>query len=334
MDATAKPTMKDVARLSGFSTASVSYVLNPRSDRSISPATASRILHAAEQLGYVANSAAAALRRGHSNVVLVALDPTFIGEVSERSKQGIRQGLTSRGYASVFHTVDTECELLKVAQAVQPYAVMLFAFISAETRTQLRAAGARHIVGFERKPGETEDSERPWEAAVGRAQVEYLAATGYQNLIYALPTASPRLVVAKNRLHGARNATLDLGLPALSVISLDLDCESIVAALSRMKIQWGKTALCAHDDRLAIAVLGAISDMGRKAPDDIAVIGSDNIAESAFVRPSLSTVAYPETEMATLAPYWLEAAVAGDESRMAEALSRVPAPAVIARQSA
>jgi DNA-binding LacI/PurR family transcriptional regulator len=82
-----RPTSGDVARLSGVSRATVSYVLNKDPRQSISLATRSRVLDAAQQLGYVPSAAATALRRGRSRLVLLALDPLFSGYISDRCRR-------------------------------------------------------------------------------------------------------------------------------------------------------------------------------------------------------------------------------------------------------
>lgn len=308
---TGRPTMNDVARASGVSNATVSYVLNERSGKSIPEPTRSKVLAAAAELGYVRNTAAATLRRGHSNVILLVVDGTYTGEVSARTVANITDGLAGLGCTVLVHTLRETRLLLDAVHAVQPVGVMLLAFIAPDVREEILKAGAQHIGGYEQMPGETEEAARFWEVSIGAAQVRHLADAGHTDIAYVMPDASPRAVVARSRLIGAREEAVRLGLPEPLAVTAPLDRASLVPLLPPLR-ERGITALSAHEDTMAMAILAAMADLGLRAPHDLAVIGADNDAQSALTVPALTSVALPDYDYGPVAARAFAAAFAGE----------------------
>jgi DNA-binding LacI/PurR family transcriptional regulator len=306
-----RPTLSDVARHSGVSTAAVSYVLNNRPDKPISETTRQRVLEAAAQLGYTPNAAAATLRRGHSQIVLVVIDPTYAGDVSARTVEHVTAGIASRGYTVLVHVKISEPQLCDVVAALQPFGVLLLTFTSAATRAQLSALGARHVLGLTHTADDAEPA-RFWELQLGAAQVRHLADLGHKRIAFALPTDdSPRAPVARSRLAGAAAEAHRRGLGQLLATPLALDRAAVAHQLASWREEGGVTAVCAHDDRMGIAVLAATADLDWSVPGDLAVIGADNNPESQLTTPALSTVWIPEAQYGAYAEEWLTAAIEG-----------------------
>jgi DNA-binding LacI/PurR family transcriptional regulator len=296
---TGRPTLNDVALRSGLSNASVSHVLNERSDKPVSDATRERVLKAAAELGYVRNTAAATLRRGHSNLVLLVPDVTFAGEVSARTIEKISAGISGLGYPVLVHTLtpgeDAEERLFDAVREIQPLAVVGLTFLSPDTRARLRKLGARFVTGYDVPPGETEESMRTWETAIGGAQVRHLVERGHRRIAFLMPVASPRLPVARSRLLGVRAACADEGLDEPVVCAVAVDRRAIAGELPGLRSA-GVTAVCAHEDLMGIAVLAAMADLGWAAPHDLAVVGADNSPESVLTSTPLTTVAIPDAD--------------------------------------
>ena len=203
----ARPTLTDVARLSGVSIAAVSYVLNDRPDKAISSATRTRVLAAAAELGYVRNAAAATLARGHNMLAVVVTDATLTGETGARLVSAMTAGVTDLGYSVLTYEQTSEERLCEVVPSVQPFAVLLASFLTETTRDRLTSLGVRHLVGLGAKPDGAEDGDRFWETVIGEGQVRHLAERGHERLSFVLPGASsPRSLTARARLLGAREA--------------------------------------------------------------------------------------------------------------------------------
>jgi DNA-binding LacI/PurR family transcriptional regulator len=321
-----RPTMSDVARRSGVSRAAVSYVLGGRTDKSVSDATRARILAASAELGYVANAAAVSLRRGHSGVVLLVLDSTFTGEVSERTVRRMTEGVRELGYTVLTHILASEEELLDVAVAVQPFSVILLCFVTADTRGRLGELGVEHVVGLPSPMGRPTPADRIAERAIGAAQVAHLAQRGHRRIAYVMPDEkSPRRPVAESRLLGARDECERGSLDPIVVLSCPVDREAVASEVVRVHSE-GVTALCAHNDQMGLAVLAAMTDVNLHSPTDLAVIGADNSPESALANPPMTTVKLSDTMEGTVAARWLSQAIEGDASRSPEPGSAVPPP--------
>lgn len=328
-----RPTIRDVAKRSGVSVATVSYVLNGKASQSISEETKRRVAAAVSELGYVRNPAGTALRRGHSNVVLVVFDPTFVGDVSERWNGAVIGALSDLGYTVVTHTLLQEAEAVKVVGALQPFGVVLFAFVTVRTCEEMRAAGARHVFGLPAVEAEPEAADRPWERAIGRAQVAHLAERGYERVLYAFPEPSSRRVVAEHRLRGVREECQKRGMPQPEVFTLPLDRPQAVAALSALGRMPG-SAICAADDRHGLAVLAAASDLGWRVPANVAVIGAEDTVEGRLAIPALTTVRLADSDDLTGLRAWLKAALDGQRTPLDRAFwENAAAAEVVVRQS-
>ncbi|XVQ11558.1 LacI family DNA-binding transcriptional regulator [Spirillospora sp. CA-255316] len=322
-----------MARLSEVSVATVSYVLNGKESEGVSEATKQRVFAAVSELGYVRNAAGTALRRGHSDVVLVIVDPTFVGDVSERSNGAVISALSDLGHTVVMHTLVREAEAVKVVRSLQPFGVVLLAFVTARTYGELRAVGAGRVVGLPPAEGDPSSADRPWEQAIGRAQLRHLAARGHERVLYAFPERSARLVVAEHRLRGVREECRKLGLPEPEVFTLPLDRSRAVAALSGLDGARG-SAVCAADDRHGLAVLAAAADLGWSVPSDLAVIGAEDTVEGRLAIPALTTVRVAGSEDVKGYRAWLEAELNGEHSRFTDVVWEDAVSAqVIGRQS-
>ncbi|MFC8427980.1 LacI family DNA-binding transcriptional regulator [Streptomyces sp. NPDC057253] len=302
-----------MAKLSGVSVATVSYVLNGKESQTISEETKRRVAAAVAELGYVRNPVGTALRRGHSNVVLLVLDPTFVGDVSERWNGAVVDSLSGLGYTVVTHTLLQEAEAVKVVAALQPVGVALFAFVTARTCEEMRAAGARHVFGFPAVETDPEAADRPWERAIGCAQVAHLADRGFQTVHYALPEPSSRRVVAEHRLKGVREECERRGMPQPVVFTLPLDRPRAVTALSALARTPG-AAICAADDRHGLAVLAAAADLGWRVPADVAVIGAEDTVEGRLALPALTTTRLVDSDRLAGVHTWLEAELNGQQT--------------------
>ncbi|UGQ11554.1 LacI family transcriptional regulator [Yinghuangia sp. ASG 101] len=305
-----RPTIKDVARHSGVSVATVSYVLNGKESAGVTEETKRRVRAAVTELGYVPNAAGTALRRGHSEIVLLILDPTFVGEASERTVENTVGALSELGHTVVIHTLVSEADAVKVARSLQPRGVVLFAFVTRETHAALGAFGAGRVFGLPAAEGDPAAADRPWERVIGKTQVRYLARRGHERIWYAFPEASARSVVAEHRLRGAREECREQGWPDPRVLTLPLDRERAVATLSAAADVRGG-AVCAADDRHALAILAAAADLGWAVPSDVAVIGAEDTVEGRLSVPALTSVRLAASDDTAGFRAWLEAALEG-----------------------
>ena len=206
-------TSADVARESGVSRTTVSYVLNDTTGTVISEETRQRVRAAADRLGYAPSAAARTLRSGRSDLVLCVVPDWPVGPVLDALLDELTRELAERDLSVLVHHSRGRRPLSELWRAVTPRAVVGFTAFSAEDEVSMSRAGipvVATVLDEElRRPG----AFAVGQAQVGRLQVQHLSGAGHRVLGYA-STEDPRLAVfADPRLAGVRDECRRLGLP-------------------------------------------------------------------------------------------------------------------------
>ena len=291
--------IRDVATLAGVSVGTVSNVLN-RPD-TVSAASAQRVQNAIEELGYVRNDAARQLRAGVSTTVgFVALDgrnPFFADVVG-----GAENEATTRGLALLHGNSDedTARETLYIDLFEQQMVrgLLIAPFGDVTTRlTRLRARGIPSVL-IDRFSGDGLFSSVSVDSvAGGRLAAEHLLERGRRRIAFVGGPFDIRQVT--DRLAGARSAVENSGLDAvLEVVPTHaLTVEEGVEAGRRLLTR-DRTdrpdAVFAANDLLALGLLqGLVVDGRMLVPDEIAVVGFDDIPFAAAAAVPLTSVRQP-----------------------------------------
>lgn len=281
----------DVAAAAGVSVATVSYVLNNTPGQRISSATAERVRGAAARLGYVRNRTAQSLARGDSRIVVIDRSALPNGPVSEAGAHQFNSRIESLGYTAIqswWEYAHSSDHLPKLVETVGATRVLTAVTLPSHTRAVLQNLGVKTMSSLI-------DTETGMKGALensGVAQVEYLAAKGHTNLLYALGFS--RLPEFFIRLHenAARTRAHQLGLTwnvTAPSTSLDAMCGCMTDALQRFP---DATAMVTVNDGVALQALSAAAAAGVRVPEDMAIIGTGNFDFSAYTYPTLTTVAY------------------------------------------
>ncbi|MGY4858793.1 LacI family DNA-binding transcriptional regulator [Cryobacterium sp. AP23] len=270
-----RATMRDVAAASGVSPATVSFVLNGVANQTISPATRERVERAARNLAYVPHGIAKALREGSSRIVLLTLDPAFGGAGSEDYIRGLDTELTQHGYVLlVRHGPTSRASLAAMVDTVSPKAVIDLAAIY--TSGAPTADDGGWVNGL------------PAHTAV---QLRHLAESGHTGVAVASPDDDALARLAGVRLASAREAAPALGLDPVESLTVPGDVPGTVTALREFLAAHPRiTAIAAFDDRVALRILAALTELGRHVPQDIAVIGFNDTEHGAVATPPLTSV--------------------------------------------
>lgn len=291
---TRRVTSADVAREAGVSRTTVSYVLNDTPHQKIPEETRRRVLDAVARLEYAPSAAARTLQRGRSDTVLCLLPDWPIGPAVGASLEHLSAALTAQGLTLLAHPGAGSPRALAGAwRSVSPAAVVLFEDADEDDLAAMRAEGIQVTVALLAGGGGGAGGRRgaleiPQQRA-GRLQAEHLAAAGHRRLGYAFP-ADPRVAgFAEPRLAGVRAACADLGLddPVVRTVPLEIDAAKDAVATWR---DAGVTAVCAYNDDVALALLTGVRRSGLSVPEDLAVIGFDDIPGAAVADPPLTTV--------------------------------------------
>jgi len=293
----AQPTparMSDVARMAGVSKMTVSRVL---AGHSVAPATRSRVQHAIEALGYVADAAAGALSSGRSEFVAV-LVPSLASSNFSDTVRGLTASLEPQGLQLLLG--DTDYDLSREERLVrsmlrhQPRCIALTgAHHTAATRTLLQRSGIP-VVEMWDLPSD------PIDAAVGfsnvkaaQEMVRYLHARGYRKIGY-LGGASDLDTRGLGRQKGYQMEVKALGLGEARVIRLGTSPITMShggPALDVLLERWPDTdAVMCVSDMSAFGALMQCHRRGLRVPSDIAVAGFGDFEVAAWCNPSLTTI--------------------------------------------
>nr|WP_199808435.1 LacI family DNA-binding transcriptional regulator [Streptomyces sp. NRRL S-1022] len=285
------PTSADVARLAGVSRATVSYVLNNTSAVRISEATRRRVHEAARELGYVPHAAARSLRAGHSRMVLmpapaIPVGPLYGGFLNELQWALGRLDYTVVQYGSVGLHGD---EATRAWAELRPVAVLVpGAGLGPEGVALLKRSGTRAVVTL--GPGRVDGAHALLmdHAAVGHCAGAHLYDRGRRRIGVVLPAepgleaySGPRLAGVREALHGTGATVTELPLAHTEEAAAE------VAAGWRAS---GLDGVFAYNDEYAMLLMRALQDEGLHVPDDVAVIGADDLMLGRLLRPRLSTV--------------------------------------------
>ncbi|WP_439145672.1 LacI family DNA-binding transcriptional regulator [Streptomyces canus] len=282
----------DVARLAGVSQKTVSRVFN--GERYVSADVRGRVLQAAEELGYRLNSAARALASGRTRSIgVVALGTALYGPASLLI--GIERAARDAGYA--LRVVNTqEGDPAGVAGAVESLleqgvdGIVVSEPID-EGSVPLRAGVPVLVLGAPATFG----GPRAVAAGVGaeslaRAATEHLLDLGHVTVHHL---AGPqRWFAARDRLQGWRAALAERDRAQPPVIEGDWSASSGYTA-GRELATADVTAVFAANDDMAVGLIRALLEAGLRVPEDVSVVGFDDIPVSAYVTPPLTTVRQP-----------------------------------------
>lgn len=285
-------TSVDVAKRAGVSQTTVSLVLSGKGPGRVSEATADAVRTAARELGYRPNAAARALRSGTASAVgLVVRDVThpFFG----RTLRGAQQAAREAGHVVVL--IDDnygETGLDSSAAALSEGSIDGFLFFAAKVPRALREPGSRPVVIVEyeqsRIPFVRLDSEGGADAAMA-----HLHARGHRQVGYLRSAAGGQTF---DRRHARWAAHLEaIGEDPAAQVSGEAGFEaasSIAVAKQLLQHPARPSAFLADDDLLAAGLIAAAHELGLRVPQDVAVVGFDDLDLARLTSPPLTTVRF------------------------------------------
>jgi DNA-binding LacI/PurR family transcriptional regulator len=283
-------TSTDVARDSGVSRTTVSYVLNDTPGVRVSDETRARVRASADRLGYHPSVAARTLRTGRSDLVLYVLPDWPLGPAVDTLLDHLAGELDRRGLTLLVHHARSGRPLHELWRTVSPRAVVGVLGFTQEDRQAMRRAGIRAIASP--VSGDVPDVFAATQQRIGRLQAAHLAARGRSIIGYAAPTDPRVSAFAELRLAGVRSVCVEADLPAPVVVPVALTTESAATALDAWRGNATPvTGVAAYNDDVALAVLAAARARGVPCPGELAVVGVDDVTAARFAVPALTTVA-------------------------------------------
>lgn len=305
MAATGRPTMADVARDAGVSTATVSRVLRGEEGVS-SPTTRERVLASAAELGYIVNSVASSMRSqrtGTVGLVIADVANPWFGQLAS----GLESVLGPAGLSVVLANTSNsdQRERAAVQTLLQRQVDALVVASSCADGRHLREAVARGtpvVLVDADLPDLAVDSVTIDNVAVARAAVDHLLDFGHHDVAIVMGSSGP--ASDRARLEGYRQALTQRGLhvPHEYICSGADTFEGGRAATASVLEQWRRpTAFFATNNYMTMGTLVAIAEAGLKVPDDVSVVGIDDMEWYPIANPAITAVYESAAEMGRLA---------------------------------
>lgn len=285
------PTMADVARLARVSSQTVSRVLNDY--EFIRPDTRERVLQAIDRLDYRPNRAARTLATNRSRTIgVVATDYSSYGPAT--ILWAVEEAARDQGYeVSVLSLRESDDRAVQAAlDRLAGQAVEGIVFIAPQSPSahvpfvSYRDVPVVTVMGF----ASDNDTVVFLDSVAGSQLVtQHLIDLGHQRIAHL--AGSPEFAVSWSRIEGWRNALSAADLPAPPHVTGDWTVaggyQAGVELLERVP---DATAIYVANDHMALGLLLALHRAGRRVPDDISVVGFDDIPEAAYAIPPLTTV--------------------------------------------
>ncbi len=290
--------IKDVAAKAAVSIATVSHVLN--GTRVTRPRTRDRVLAAVRELGYSQNQAARNLARGTSSILgLIVSDVRnpFFPEITAAFQD---QALAHDLDAIMLNTnYDARRTLQSVRRLLGLQVPGVAIFTSQIEPSIVDILAERRVAAVYLDLGKVSHAVSnivlDYEGGIEQA-LEYLAGLGHSRVGYL--GGPSRLLSIQRRKQAFITTATRLGLNANLVVESDFTVKGAYLACSKiLAADHPPTALVCGNDLTAIGVLHCAYDAGLRVPEDLSVIGFDDILFAEYMQPALTTVAVPRAEI-------------------------------------
>ncbi len=297
-------TVKDIAKVAGVSVNTVSRALNNKPD--INEETKKRVLEAAKKLGYVSNKSALSLKRQKSYIVGVVIEDNanpFWAEVLK----GVEATAKMYGYhvilANTARNYETEAEGIKMlierrvdGLLISPVQEKYDDILNLKKYEIPFAIMGRHVEGLD-VPMVYDDGIRG-----GSIATEYLIKRGCKEIAFI--GAQPYNTASSERCQGYKRALQKNGISInddlikTGGIEIDGGYNSVMDLVANHTDFDG---IFVYNDLMALGVIKALKELKIKIPEEVKVIGYDDISYSSFICPSLTTMRMKKFEIGEIA---------------------------------
>ncbi len=313
-----RPTIAQIAQIAGVSVPTVSKVLNGRAD--VAQPTRERIEQVIEQYGFVRNRAARALRKGKTGLVDLIV-PSLEDEYFLPILDGVSQVLNEAGTRLVLNTSHYKAEEeIRWIDTVTDHSTdgILTVLPSEVAIEHLERSGLPFVLIHNQggpRPTMPSVMVTSWDG--GFEATTYLIKLGHRRIAYIGRNAPARDAIERI---AAYRAALDVArIPIDPRLECDGDFnepDGYKATKALLALPEPPTAIFAGNDRQAIGVYHALHQLGKRVPDDISVIGFDDLPYTKIMNPPLTTVRAPRLELGRTAANMLLRLIDREELEM------------------
>ena len=290
-------TIQDVAKVAGVSTATVSRTLSKPSV--VAAATREAVLNAVAETGYRINATASNLRRQRTGSVIVLL-PNIANPFFAQILAGLSSILTPAKYGMLIADTqsgpDPDERLVHYLTSGQADGLILLD--GSLSPDALKIPGRPPIVMACEWMGSDLPSVRVENGRGAAMAVGHFAQLGHRSVGHV--TGPRGNVLAESRLEGFRSALPSLGLPQRHdwILEGDFSMDSGAAAANAwLAMEDRPTALFFASDEMAVGFMGVVQRAGYSVPEDVSIVGFDNIEIAQHLSPALTTIRQPRTQI-------------------------------------
>lgn len=298
-------TIHDVARLAQVSTATVSHVINKT--RKVSPETIGKVEWAIRELNYQPNEQARSLKTGQSRLIGVmnyySVDAYFSEVLSS-----LEASAHTAGYNVLLRHTERYGE--NQAEAISAWRnknidglVINSPYVTGDFYKQIQELGCPYVILHINDPACKGDIIRVNDLEASEEAARYLISLGHQR-IACIAGCTLEYQSASQRRIGYEKALRDAGLPILEEYFVCTEYsiqESYHKFQVLMHLPNPPTAVFTYSDQLAMGAMRAAADLGLCIPDDVSIIGYDDIELAAFSIPRLTTIYQNKKQIGELA---------------------------------
>ena len=298
-------TLRDVAAAARVHPATASRALNPGTRLLVSEETARRVTEAAERLGYRPNPVARSLRTRRSHTIGVLI-PDLNNPLFPPIVRGLEDRLAEQGYVALIGNTDADLARERMvfdqmrARHVDGF-VMATATLQSEILNEAAEADLPVVLMNRTAQGYPFSSVSVDNEQGVRAAVTHLASLGHTKIGHI---AGPQdISTGLSRLRGFVDSMRSRGLPVednqivySTAFSL---AEGLRCGHELLEGNNELTAIVAGNDMLAVGCYGAFDDLGLRCPQDVSIIGFNDMPFIDRLRPPLSTVRFPHYQLGT-----------------------------------
>jgi LacI family transcriptional regulator len=314
--------IKDVARRAGVSVGTVSNVINRPA--LVSTDIRARVTAAIQELGYVRSESARHLRAGRSRIMaLLVLDmanPFFV-DIARGAEQVARSAGLGVMLCNSGQDPSQEAEYLSLFAEQRVRGLLVTpADVNGHNMAAFRRHGIAHVLVDRVTSSDEGCSVSVDDVVGGELAVRHLAHAGHTQIAYVSGPSS--LTQCQDRLSGASIAMAEAGLPASALTVIEVDQMNVASgrdAGSRLLgLAQRPTAVFCVNDLVALGVLQAMFTAGVRVPEDMSIVGYDDIEFAAAAAVPLTSVRQPAFRMGQSAAELLIEETADDALPSAE----------------
>ncbi|GIE74607.1 LacI family transcriptional regulator [Actinoplanes philippinensis] len=323
--------MTDVARLAGVSHQTVSRVLNDHPN--VKEQTRIRVRAAIAELGYRPNRAARALVTGRSQLIgVVARNSTLFGPATMLSE--FEQAAADAGFAVSVGSV-RELDRSSISAVVDRHldqrvaGLVVIANTASATEALAEIPEDLPVVFIDGDPASGRPLVTVDQVAGARAATRHLLDAGHETVWHV--SGPTDWFDSAGRIQGWRQTLEEAGAEVPPLLSADWSAAEGYRTGQMLARMPEVTAIFTANDHLALGILRALHERGRRVPHDVSVVGFDDVPEAAYFIPPLTTVRQAFGDVARAALSLLLGQMR-DDSGMADQI--VVPPQLIVRESA